>query len=427
MNLPNVEHILPGEQGYIMIKRLRLSRFRRAVYHNITTLPPNRISWNMRNFDLGLIGDLSGLVNVVVQFQLIEKNKNGSAHVSTLSCTTRIREVEVVNHNGGLFGLAVSVFKQGVSENVRNLLQTLICKKIRKYIDVDLNEKLAEVQAKSPLSEAIEANSLKMMRLNMGGNDHLEIVSLFSQNIAKYFFIDFRLREPPLCGYDQVELASSGEISFKGLGGTPFGPSLMSWQDRVYPVSKQTSMLELLISDFLPNSFFYQAYKQRLIHVHLSQSSPPEIARFLRASCDSSFCISDLVPQLSDQFPNSSFELTVSATRAPAVLFSEKNGGKRVISLNIGGVVAIYTTQNAQKKQIGVLDIDVVADAKLTLQEHNVSGSVELTKFELNRRMGHIVISQTELSDIALLIARILENMINNMLSNGIPLPVPRG
>lgn len=39
-----------------------------------------------------------------------------------------------------------------------------------------------------------------------------------------------------------------------------------------------------------------------------------------------------------------------------------------VISLNIGGVVAIYATQSAQKKQIGVLDIDVVADAKLILQ-----------------------------------------------------------
>ena len=69
----------------------------------------------------------------------------------------------------------------------------IVISQIRKYIDVDLNEKLAEVQAKSPLSEALEANSLKMMRLNMGGNDHLEIVSLFSHNIAKYFFIDFRL------------------------------------------------------------------------------------------------------------------------------------------------------------------------------------------------------------------------------------------
>ncbi|VDO29020.1 unnamed protein product [Heligmosomoides polygyrus] len=137
----------------------------------------------MKNLDLGFIGDLSGAVNIVVPFNLtgqaevqaeglsvqlessVERAPNGSARVSTISCHATIRAVDVTNHNGGLFGLAVTVFKQGVSDNVRLLLQGIICRKVRKYLDEDLNVKLAEVQTRSPLSEAIETNAIRSTKL----------------------------------------------------------------------------------------------------------------------------------------------------------------------------------------------------------------------------------------------------------------------
>ncbi|RCN41843.1 hypothetical protein ANCCAN_12222 [Ancylostoma caninum] len=125
-----------------------------------------------------------------LQFE-IERAPNGSAHVSTLSCHSTIRAVDVINHNGGLFGLAVTVFKQGVSDNVRLLLQGLICKKVRKYLDEDLNEKLAEVQTRSPLTEAIEANAVRSTRLSsaVGG---ITIGSILGKSFSKDFYIDFR-------------------------------------------------------------------------------------------------------------------------------------------------------------------------------------------------------------------------------------------
>ncbi|KAK6037941.1 hypothetical protein COOONC_24554 [Cooperia oncophora] len=54
-----------------------------------------------------------------------------------------------------------------------------------------------------------------------------------------------------------VDLACAGEISYKGLGGTPFGPPPIAW----IRSQSDTHMLMLQISDYLPNSLFYHAHK----------------------------------------------------------------------------------------------------------------------------------------------------------------------
>jgi hypothetical protein len=64
-----------------------------------------------------------------------------------------------------------------------------------------------------------------------------------------------------------------------------------------------------------------------------------EFGAFLKTSCNGDlepstpkttsggFCIGDLIPQLGDKFPDKDVELLFSASRAPAMLFSQKGGG----------------------------------------------------------------------------------------------------
>ncbi|CAI5447914.1 unnamed protein product [Caenorhabditis angaria] len=447
--IPDVEHILPNNQGNIYISRIRLSRFRRAEFHQLNATAPNKISWSMSNLDIGLIGDLSGMVNIVVPLNLtgqveilaqgltfhlessIEKGNNGSAKVTSLSCQATIRDVTVTNHNGGLFGLAVSVFKQGVSDNVRHMLQGIICKKVRKYIDEDANEKLAEAQTTSRLGDALETNALKMISVG-GETDKIhpfDVANIFEPSLASKFFIDFRLKEHPICQDNKVELASWGEISYLGQGDTPFGPVDSSWPSRspFHPNIDQTTqqkepMIELIVSDFLPNSLLYHAYKQRFIKALLTPKTKG-VASFLRTTCEGEFCISDLAPQLAELYPNSTVELAMTATRAPAVLFSERNGG--TISISMGGLVVVFAVNQNQRRQVIAVDLDVVADAKLSLSGHNVSGSVELRKFDLHKRAGTVDISDSEIDDIALLVSQLAENLLNGLLVNGLPIPLP--
>ncbi|UMM27706.1 hypothetical protein L5515_010886 [Caenorhabditis briggsae] len=309
------------------------------------------------------------------------------------------------------------------------MLQTIICKKVRKYIDEDANEKLAEAQTSSKLGDALEANALKMISVGGDEKSRIDVASIFDSSLASKFFIDFRLKEHPICHENTVELASWGEISYMGQGDTPFGPVDASWPGKspfkanvVDSVTSKDSMIELVVSDFLPNSLLYHAYVQRFIKVLLTPRTKG-VASFLRTTCEGSFCISDLAPQLAEQYPNSTVELAMSATRAPAVLFSEKNGG--TISVSMGGLVVVFAVNGNHRRQVIVVDLDVVADARLSIQGHNVSGSVELRKFELKRRTGTVDISDAEIDDIALLVSQLAENLLNGLLVNGMPLPLP--
>lgn len=72
------------------------------------------------------------------------------------------------------------------------MLQTIICKKVRKYIDEDANEKLAEAQTSSKLADALETNALKMISVGGDEKSRIDISSIFDSSLASKFFIDFR-------------------------------------------------------------------------------------------------------------------------------------------------------------------------------------------------------------------------------------------
>ena len=105
-------------------------------------------------------------------------------------------------------------------------------------------------------------------------------------------------------------------------------------------------------------------YRQGYTRLLLTAETPG-VAPFLRTTCEGAFCIADLVPQLAELYPNSSIELALSANRAPALLFSEKNGG--TISLSLTGTAVVYAVTGVRRKQVAVIDTDVVADAQLSL------------------------------------------------------------
>ncbi|KAE9421909.1 hypothetical protein Angca_000319, partial [Angiostrongylus cantonensis] len=67
----------------------------------------------------------------------------------------------------------------------------------------------------------------------------------------------YRLREPPKCDSNTVDLACAGEVSYKGKGGTPFGPPAIAWRR----LQSDKHMLMLQLSDYLPNSLLYHAHK----------------------------------------------------------------------------------------------------------------------------------------------------------------------
>ncbi|KAK0424009.1 hypothetical protein QR680_008453 [Steinernema hermaphroditum] len=437
--IPSINHKLPADQGIIRLSRIHISRFKKAQIHEIKLAEPNRIIWKMENLNVGLIGDLSGNVNILVPLDLegkaevlaeglnfhlnssIGRNENGSAVIKPLACTATIRTVDVMNHNGGIFGLALNVFKQAIAENVRHLLMAQICKEVKKFIDEVLNRRLADTQSKVSLNETMKLNSFGKMERN-GTSGPIDAISdaLMDKKMVSDFFIDYRLTETPICDHNGLELASVGEISYLGLGNTPFDARPLEWPAKK---ARNSSSISIMVADYLPNTFLYHAYKQGFLKFILNDKSP-NIGSFLKTKCDeNAVCISEILPALGDHFPDHPIELVFVASRAPAILFSQKQGG--VISINVHGMLLLYAIEGSQKKQASVFHVDVVAENKLRVQNNTLQGTVSLSRFSLRNETGIVKVTDSDLSDLGILCSELLENLFNTALENGFPIPLP--
>lgn len=53
-----------------------------------------------------------------------------------------------------------------------------------------------------------------------------------------------------------LEIESSGEVSLRGRGGTPFGPVKVMLPESV----NEQYMLQMIVSDYMPNSLMYHGH-----------------------------------------------------------------------------------------------------------------------------------------------------------------------
>lgn len=73
--------------------------------------------------------------------------------------------------------------------------------------------------------------------------------------------MDHSINEGPVVKENFLEVGCSAEVYAKGAGETPFGPVNIT-----FPASTNSSkMLQVLVTDFVPNSMMYQSHKYNLI------------------------------------------------------------------------------------------------------------------------------------------------------------------
>ncbi|VDN17093.1 unnamed protein product [Gongylonema pulchrum] len=250
LSIPNIKQRINNGQGYILLSDIRVSRYKRASVHTISTSAPNKLTWVMKNLNMGLIGDLSGEINIVVPVKLegeaevlargvnfhlesaLERSQTGAARVTTISCRTTIQTINIEIYNGGIAGLALNLFKvlkfdqningrffwsaarsalrgipsrtfrkrgnlcaviskfqQAITGHIRPFIQALICKKITLFINEDLNNKLSQTQTKTSLADAVRTNTFGAL---LGLPDSAQLIESFrSFNInATYPFFN---------------------------------------------------------------------------------------------------------------------------------------------------------------------------------------------------------------------------------------------
>ncbi|CAG9535223.1 unnamed protein product [Cercopithifilaria johnstoni] len=449
LSIPNVKQRINNGQGHILLSRIRVSRYKQATQHTISTSAPNKITWVMKNLNMGLIGSLSGEVNILVpmklegeaeilaygvNFQLesaLERSETGAAQVSTVSCRTNIQLMNIEIYNGGMTGIALNLFKQGISEQIRSLIEILICKKVTEFINEDFNEKLLQTQTKTSLEDATLINTFAAIVGMPNSKELIETFQAFNisvsyplfEQLISRIYVDFRLNEDPICYKNTVEISNVGEISLMGdtTKKTPFSAAPMFWPKK----STESAMIHLLISDYIANALLYHAFSEHLLRFVVDDQTISSLSPLLRTSCTTGICLADLIPQIAEQYPDSKVRLIFTPTRAPVVLFQAKQGGSLMV--NINGLVFMYIVESNQaSRQAAAFALDIVANVHLHVENNTLLGKTSVDSFRLKNKYGYINISDDELSDVALLSSEMLQHFINDFLRGGFPIPIPK-
>uniref|UniRef100_A0A1I7WUM7 BPI2 domain-containing protein n=1 Tax=Heterorhabditis bacteriophora TaxID=37862 RepID=A0A1I7WUM7_HETBA len=158
---------------------------------------------------------------------------------------------------------------------------------------------LQAVNLRSPRSTAIRRRNEEIhrkQRAHRQSNFHL-ITNTFNLSHVDNLFLDYGILSPPSVTKLGVEIETSGEISAAHIR-TPFGPRPL-----VLPLSATEDMLQVVVSDYVPNTLMYHGHRTGLFNTRVD-SSTPQFGSLMQTTCDLStgslFCVGDLFPTLRD-------------------------------------------------------------------------------------------------------------------------------
>lgn len=150
------------------------------------------------------------------------------------------------------------------------------------------------------------------------------------------------------------------------------------------------------------------------------------------------FCLGDLFPTLRKFHPDRRLALIFSTAQAPVIRFRPQSAGG--IQFSLLGKIAILVIDNATKKetQVAEMSIDVTAQMKLRLSSSIVQPRITLNTIKLvgSSSLNMLVtlilqatltpelLTQSELDDAVVLSREVLQRMVNDVLREGIPIPV---
>uniref|UniRef100_A0A7E4UYR1 BPI2 domain-containing protein n=1 Tax=Panagrellus redivivus TaxID=6233 RepID=A0A7E4UYR1_PANRE len=357
----------------------------------------------------------------------IVRNFNGAPNLRIASC-------KIVHKAPINLEMASGPAKDALNKEVAELLQSLLCSRAEFITEERINERFSLLSPKMPLAnindETIVKDLIASMRLIRRQRDLFRaerrpresLITGFNVTRAESLFLDYTILNEVKVNDMGVEIETSGEVSLRGRGGTPFGAVPFS----LPPASNADSMLQMVVSDFVPNSLMYHGHTIGLFNTHIDPSTPhfgPIMKTTCSLSSGSLFCLGDLFPTLRRMHPNQQLSMSFSTVQAPVIQFKPTSEGG--ISFSLLGKIVINIVNPAFNTEEKVAEMGINVDAKMKIR---LSSSVVRPKISLNSiiltTLSPGILLQKELDDSVLLAREVLQRMVNDVLREGIPIPV---
>uniref|UniRef100_A0A914VL20 Uncharacterized protein n=1 Tax=Plectus sambesii TaxID=2011161 RepID=A0A914VL20_9BILA len=319
-----------------------------------------------------------------IQTQLMN-NALGKPQISNVGCRADIGNFNFKIHGAGIVGWVVNLFHGMIEKNLKNKVQELVCKKIEQFGMERGNSFLSDMATDVPLFDG--------------------------------FRLDYGLTEAPNVHGLSFDLPLKGETTINGKSDTPFQPNAL----QLPPTD--TKMAAIFLSDYVLNSFLYQAHKAGLSQFQLDKSR--KVVEFLRTNCDKKeICIGKLIPALEAKYPNTTGSLHIKTSTHPAMQFMP--GQANLIADVVAELTFAKTTilsfnvhGDFDVKSIEIASADNIITAKATINDLKVT-NVQTTVPDLGP-VGDMIASLGQVGK------PIAEVFLNELGQKGFPLPSWRG
>ncbi|CAJ0580784.1 unnamed protein product, partial [Mesorhabditis spiculigera] len=402
-------------QTQMMANSPRLKLFNDVNQVTVDMVPIGALTAHITNVNASVPFDVSGTFNgmpVSGEFELlssgfgmdvtlsIKRNPRGNPLITILSCRAIPPRAPLIVHG---------------SATARNDLVTQLQITLQQTANFDLMQ--AMIDADKEIRRKARSRS---RRAPAPGTLQAFISSNFNLSRAEGLVLDYGVVTSPTLSARGIEMDSSGEISAHNAP-TPFGPRPIALSPVV-----GNEMFEIVVSDFVPNSFMYHGHRIGMFNTRVDPTTP-HFGPTMRTTCDlnsgSLFCVGDLFPTLRDQFPDKELVFLFSTLKAPAVIVHKENDGG--IAFDLLGLIRVQQYDPVTKKEtpIGEMEIQITAQMKMRITSKVVKGKVLLDNIFLRTRTPSVLV-QEELDDASLLSREILQRMVNDIIKQGVPIPV---
>uniref|UniRef100_A0AC34QH94 Lipid-binding serum glycoprotein C-terminal domain-containing protein n=1 Tax=Panagrolaimus sp. JU765 TaxID=591449 RepID=A0AC34QH94_9BILA len=426
VSLDTAPQKIATSEGDLTIKDIKLGIHRAPETIESTLSPPNSIVIRVKNLNMtanilseGVFSGQSVLLASAAQpvFRVIlTKNFRGAPNLKIEDCKL-LQGIPIKST------IQNEKIKSFVEKEALELLQSLLCSRIEFIVEERINARFGLLNPKVPLAnindDVIVNDLIEKMRFARRFK-RSSLISSFNVTKAENLALDYTITDVRVTQAG-LEIDTFGEVSLRGRGGTYFGPQPISLPSNAHP----DTMLQMVVSDFVPNSLMYHGHTIGLFNTRITPSTP-HFGPIMKTTCSFSsgtlFCLGDLFPTLRKLHPNKQLSLVFNTMQAPVIRFQSQNNGG--IKFTLLGTISIFTMEETNEEKLAAeMSIDVSANMKLKLSSSTVRPKISLKTISL-KTLSPKILLQKELDDSVMLAREVLQRLVNDILREGIPIPV---
>uniref|UniRef100_A0A0N4ZHG2 BPI2 domain-containing protein n=1 Tax=Parastrongyloides trichosuri TaxID=131310 RepID=A0A0N4ZHG2_PARTI len=441
------------DQGQVSISNTYIAKYWAPTDYSLDLGGPDSFTWTLSKMHIRAVGEfearlnsplllttvplkgefetLLGHIGLSISVRLF-RSPYGSPQVQSTKCASQVGYVDLnVRNTGVITDFFINSFKGFLISHFKPTVEQRMCQMIEKIINNDMNIILNTM----PLKMRINENNLDIIgqtfepgrkvvlkqRLDSRPLKNGSLINFINDLRDKNLVLDYSLMRNPFINHGTITMVGKGEISYRGMGGTPFFPPNIEISQ-----PHGVHMLEFYGTDYVANSMLYHAFRQKYMDIVVGPESSGKLKEILLTTCTSGFCIGEFLGDLATQYPDREVEIKFAARKAPILVFVANRARFR-----LHGRMNMYVRpkNNTQMKTLIIRsDTTMTANVYLQILNSKITGNATVENLDFKLIESKVQnVDQSVFGDLGLFGAEFIEKLITEILEMGMVMPSMKG